>query len=268
MYAARVWWMLRFMGHDAVAVLDGGLARWAARRPSGPRRREHWRRRATLGAPRPRWRLDADDVMGIWRSARACWSIAHAEGRYRGVNETLDKVAATFPARRTTSSSSRTSTADKTFKSARRPPRAVAGAPRAHADPRDVVMYCGSGVTACHNLLALEHAGIQGVKIYPGSWRAGRGSRASEGDDRGLNPTNLPRAVLPTGHEDEPPFVPLHPGHRAGLRPHGAHALLVAQHDDLRAERVAVLLSAAELFSGATRIDAQIRRHNEVRTAD
>jgi thiosulfate/3-mercaptopyruvate sulfurtransferase len=168
MYAARLWWMLRFMGHDAVAVLDGGLARWV--REGHPVRggQEATPPAIFRGQPREGWRLTVDEIGGGLRDPRRVLVDARAEGRYRGEGETLDKVAGHIPGARNYFFQ-RNLTDDKTFKPAdelHRQWQALLGSTPA----TNVVMYCGSGVTACHNLLAMEHAGISGAKIFPGSW--------------------------------------------------------------------------------------------------
>ena len=168
MYAARLWWMLRFMGHEAVAVLDGGFARWV--REGHPVRggREVWRPATFVGAPREAWTLDAETILsGLADDARVLVD-ARADGRFRGENETLDRVAGHIPGARN-HFFQRNLTDEATFK----PPaelRDLWQATLARVPASDSVMYCGSGVTACHNLLALEHAGLAGAKLYPGSW--------------------------------------------------------------------------------------------------
>ena len=168
MHASRLWWMLRFMGHDAVALLDGGFARWIRDGHAARGGRELWREATFVGAPRAAWRLDADAVAAGLDDPTRVLVDARAEGRFRGENETLDKIAGHIPGARNYFFQ-RNLSDDKTFKSA--------GALRADwlallggASPDQVVMYCGSGVTACHNLLAMEHAGLSGAKIFPGSW--------------------------------------------------------------------------------------------------
>lgn len=168
MYAARLWWMLRWMGHDGVAVLDGGFARWqreghAVRGGVETSTPAHFR-----GAPRPGWRLTVDDVAaGLGNPARVLID-ARSTDRYRGMNETLDKVAGHIPGA-VNYFFQQNLADDKTFKSPEQLRAQWAPVLKGH-DPKDVVVYCGSGVTACHNLLALEHAGIHGAKIFPGSW--------------------------------------------------------------------------------------------------
>jgi thiosulfate/3-mercaptopyruvate sulfurtransferase len=168
MYAARLWWMLRYMGHDAVAVLDGGLTRWIREGHAVRGGQEAWTPSIFRGEPRDGWRVDVSAVERGLGDPGGVLVDARAEGRYRGEGETLDKVAGHIPGARNYFYQ-RNLTAEKTFKSPdeiRAEWQALLGA----TPPRNVVMYCGSGVTACHNLLALEHAGLPGARIFPGSW--------------------------------------------------------------------------------------------------
>jgi thiosulfate/3-mercaptopyruvate sulfurtransferase len=168
MYASRLWWMLRWMGHDAVAVLDGGLARW--QREGHPVRGgvESSTPGNFKGAPRPGWRLSVDDVVALLGSPSRLLVDSRTPERYRGIGETLDKVGGHIPGA-ANYFYGQNLTAEKTFKSPDDLRTQWTPILRGR-DPREVVVYCGSGVTACHNLLALEHAGIHGVKIFPGSW--------------------------------------------------------------------------------------------------
>ena len=168
MYAARLWWMLRFMSHDRVAVLDGGFARWAAEGYATTHLVPAVEAVQFEGEPREDWRLDVATVMAGLGDASRVLVDARAEGRFRGEGETLDPVAGHIPGARNRFFQYNL-TANKTFKSAE----------ELHAEWQVVlgetpvtntVMYCGSGVTACHNLLALEHAGLSGARIFPGSW--------------------------------------------------------------------------------------------------
>ncbi|MGE0460266.1 MAG: sulfurtransferase [Vicinamibacterales bacterium] len=165
MYAARLWWMLRFVGHDAVAVLDGGFARWVAE--GGAVQPGRVTATPTVFSPRPRveWSLTVDEVAtgvnGVLVDARA-------PERFRGMNETLDPVAGHIPGARNYFFQQNLAE-DKTFKPAAEL-RAQWDAVLQGEDPSAVVMYCGSGVTACHNLLAMEVAGLPGSRIFPGSW--------------------------------------------------------------------------------------------------
>lgn len=168
MYAGRLWWMLRWMGHDAVAVLDGGLARWQREGHAVRGGVETAAAARFKGAPRGGWRLTVDEVAAGLGDAARLLVDARTPERFRGIGETLDKVGGHIPGAANYFFQQNLAD-DKTFKS----PDALKAqwAPILQGrDPKDVVMYCGSGVTACHNLLALEHAGVHGVKIFPGSW--------------------------------------------------------------------------------------------------
>ena len=166
MYASRLWWMLRWLGHDAVAVLNGGYARWMAeQRPT----------RAGAEAPGPRRftpRLRGDMLASVDEvtGAAAGWRLvdARAPERYRGDVEPLDRVAGHIPGALNHFFQSNL-TEQGTFRPG--PELASRFKDTFGETPADhVICYCGSGVTACQNLLALEHAGLTGAKLYAGSW--------------------------------------------------------------------------------------------------
>lgn len=160
-YAARLVWMLRVTGHGA-ALLDGGLANWPGPLESGPPRK---RSRATFGAvPWPSERLataaDASDRSQVVLDARD-------GSRYRGEPHPLDRRHGHIPGAR--SAPCRENLDEGGFLL---PPDELrrrfeqAGV----SEGSQPVAYCGSGVTACHLLLALEHAGLGEGRLYPGSW--------------------------------------------------------------------------------------------------
>ncbi len=167
MYAARLWWMLKWLGHDAAALLDGGFAKWVG---------EGRTTNADVPAPHAalfaiRYVKPTVNATGVAASlARHSLTLidARVPERFRGEIEPLDPVAGHIPGARNRPYVSNLKP-DGTFK----PPAALreefttllAGTPAS-----DVVHQCGSGVTACHNLLALEHAGLPGAKLYVGSW--------------------------------------------------------------------------------------------------
>ncbi len=169
MYAARLWWMLRWVGHGAVQVLDGGLAAWQAAGgelqagsvpPLAPGRLSQ--RPALVAA------LDFQALhAGLGRGQRLIVD-ARAPDRFRGENETLDPVGGHIPGALNRFFRDNLG-ADGVFKPAAQL-RAEWSALMAGRQPADLVMQCGSGVTACHNLLALEAAGLAGAALYPGSW--------------------------------------------------------------------------------------------------
>jgi thiosulfate/3-mercaptopyruvate sulfurtransferase len=167
MFAARLWWMLRWIGHEAVAVLDGGVPAWqAAGQPlvmeaSPPRRRGQIALRASLVTT-----VDVNDVLRNVEYGGRTVVDARAPDRFRGENETIDPVGGHIPGARNRFFKDNLQ-ADGRFKA---PEQLKAELGAAVGDPKDAIMQCGSGVTACHNLLALEVAGIPGASLYPGSW--------------------------------------------------------------------------------------------------
>jgi len=167
MFAARAWWMLRWLGHAAVAVLDGGLPAWqragGALEPGAvvSRAREPYPLREPLvGA------VDAATLSA--RLGRGRLIDARAPERFRGEVEPLDAQAGHIPGALNRFFKDNLD-ADGCFKPAERL-RAEFEPLLAAASPSQVTHYCGSGATACHNLLAMEVAGLPGAALYPGSW--------------------------------------------------------------------------------------------------
>ncbi|WP_050479540.1 sulfurtransferase [Herbaspirillum rhizosphaerae] len=166
MYAARLWWLLRWVGHVQVAVLDGGLPAWQAQGGAITTDMPA----ATRGDLQEQSSLvTAIDVAGVLDnlSSKAMTVVdARAADRYRGENETLDAVGGHIPGAKNRFFKDNLA-ADGRFKS----PETLRAEWNAVIDnPQTAIMQCGSGVTACHNLLALEVAGLPGAKLYPGSW--------------------------------------------------------------------------------------------------
>jgi len=167
-FASRLWWLLRWVGHRAVAVLDGGLAKWTAEgRPT--RGGIERRKQADFTGERNRdMMVDAATVAQVTK--RRDWRLldARAPERYRGEVEPIDKKAGHIPT--AVNHPFQTNlTAGGTFRSPSEL-RAQFEASLGSVPPPQIIAYCGSGVTACHNLLAMEHAGLHGAKQYPGSW--------------------------------------------------------------------------------------------------
>src|SRR5262245_12298666 len=167
-FASRLWWMLRWLGHDAVAVLDGGFAKWTAEGRETLSGIETCRARTFTAALRPDMLVDAPRVDTLRRDR--AWRLldARAPERFRGEVEPIDRVAGHIPGAANHPFLTNMDT-DGTFL----PPedlRARLQAATGGSASDHVISYCGSGVTACHNLLALEHAGLTGAKLYAGSW--------------------------------------------------------------------------------------------------
>ncbi len=167
-YAARLWWLARWVGLRRVAVLDGGIAAWrAAGLPLESTRR----------TPRPgslQLQLDAGAAMdsaaveGLRQRPGNLLVDARGAERFAGRNETIDPVAGHVPGARNLPFTGNLG-ADGRFLPAealRQRFQTLLGSQPASA----LVAMCGSGVTACHNLLALEHAGLPGARLYAGSW--------------------------------------------------------------------------------------------------
>src|SRR5207247_6497297 len=168
MYASRLWWLLRWLGHEAVAVLDGGFARWLAEgRPTSAGRDTRSAREFT-GSARSEMSVAADEVTKLSQSRDWRLIDARAPERYRGDSEPIDRIAGHIPgaANHFFKWNLDEDGAFRSPEELRRRLDEVVGA----VPTERVVCYCGSGVTACHNLLALEHAGLRGAKLYPGSW--------------------------------------------------------------------------------------------------
>jgi thiosulfate/3-mercaptopyruvate sulfurtransferase len=166
-YAARAWWLLRWMGHADVTVLDGGVAAW--REAGGTLTVDATRPRAaapypTLAAAMPT--IEADALLA--RLGRVQLIDARAGERFRGEVEPLDRVAGHIPGARHRFFRDNLGP-DGRFKSATAL-RSEWAPLLAGADAGQSVQQCGSGVTACHNLLALAHAGLGDSVLYPGSW--------------------------------------------------------------------------------------------------
>jgi thiosulfate/3-mercaptopyruvate sulfurtransferase len=166
MYAARLWWMLRWVGHGAVAVLDGGMAAWqAAGLPLTAEVKP--KPRGTIQARAPLVSMvGAAEVLANIGGGELAIIDARAPDRFRGENETIDPVGGHIPGARNRFFKDNL-TAEGRFKD---PEVLKAELARVIGEPSKAVMQCGSGVTACHNLLALEVAGMRGAALYPGSW--------------------------------------------------------------------------------------------------
>jgi thiosulfate/3-mercaptopyruvate sulfurtransferase len=171
--AARLWWMLRWMGHGAVAVLDGGFKAWTAAGgalQSGAAEPAQTRPGTHRFIPR----IDADSVVGTaaleraLRDPQALLVDARAQERYAGTVEPIDPVAGHIPGAVNHPFTANLDAEGRFLPAAelkRRWQERLAG-----REPEQLIAMCGSGVTACHNLLSLEVAGLSAGKLYAGSW--------------------------------------------------------------------------------------------------
>jgi thiosulfate/3-mercaptopyruvate sulfurtransferase len=168
-YAARLWWLLRWVGHDAVAVLDGGFKAWTA--TGLPTTTE-------VPKPRPAGNFVARPKRDMWYDAREVaervqrddWRLldARAPERYAGKVEPIDPVAGHVPGARNHPFATNLGS-DSRFLPAQELRQRFEQSQAGVADDHTIVM-CGSGVTACNLLLAMEHAGKRGARLYAGSW--------------------------------------------------------------------------------------------------
>ncbi len=174
-YAARAWWMLRWMGHADVAVLDGGIAAW--REAGGAMSSAPCMARVAPSYPAGAAAMptiDAQDLLA--RLGRVQLFDARGGERFRGEVEPLDKAAGHIPGARNRFFKDNLAP-DGRFKSA--VTLRAEWTPLLAGQPASgVVQQCGSGVTACHNLLALAHAGLGDSLLYPGSWSEWSGDPA------------------------------------------------------------------------------------------
>ncbi|MGV0962694.1 MAG: sulfurtransferase [Polynucleobacter sp.] len=164
-YASRLWWMLKATGHANVQVLDGGLDAWNGPIGTLPRQPE------ATSTPVPSMPyvglVLVDGVMQNLQSRECVIVDARANDRFHGQNETLDPVGGHIP--NAINYCFRENLTGKSFKPAEQLFKDFHGFLGA-TKPSEVIHQCGSGVTACHNLLAMEIAGLKGSRLYAGSW--------------------------------------------------------------------------------------------------
>lgn len=166
--AVRMWWLLRWLGHEAVALLDGGFPKWLKERHPVTAKLPEARPAAFHGRPNDALWVDAAAVAQAVQQRDALVVDARSEDRFTGEREPLDKVAGHVPG-----------AVNLPFEDNLDFGGMFLPAPELrtlHLDllggvlPQRTIHMCGSGVTACHNLLAMEIAGLHGARLYPGSW--------------------------------------------------------------------------------------------------
>ena len=167
-FAARLWWMLRWLGHESVAVLDGGWQLWLEEGRPLRHQTESRPPRRFVARARPEWVAGSESVEALLNSPDQLLFDARSADRYRGQNETIDPVAGHIPG------AISAPYLDNLDTSGRFRPgeelrahyeKLLAGTPAGEA-----VFYCGSGVSAAHNLLAMARAGMEPARLYAGSW--------------------------------------------------------------------------------------------------
>ena len=166
--AARLWWLLRWLGHDAVALLDGGLPRWT--REGRPVNKDAPVVTPATFTPHVRNELWVDTHTVAKAAKQNDWLVmdARAEERFNGEREMLDPVAGHIPGAINLPFEDNLHVSGR-FSSAEELRKLYEGQIE-NVSPKQVIQMCGSGVTACHNILAMEYAGLSGAKLYAGSW--------------------------------------------------------------------------------------------------
>jgi thiosulfate/3-mercaptopyruvate sulfurtransferase len=167
-FAARLWWLTQWLGHERVSVLDGGLPAWlSAGQKLTTEIPTPISEKLRLRTPLVAW-VDVNTVTDDVAQDRRVVIDARAPVRFSGAQEPLDPVAGHIPG-----------ALNRFWQSNLRPDGHFHSADQLRAEflsllngrPADAVTHqCGSGVTACHNLLAMAHAGLSGSLLYAGSW--------------------------------------------------------------------------------------------------
>lgn len=168
-FAARLWWLLRWLGHDKVALLDGGLPGWKRSKRPLDNAVPAITPASFTPRPRPESKIEAAPILDALGSDALLLIDARSPERFAGENETLDPVGGHIPGAINRFYFDNLDDSGCYFKPADEL-RMEFTAALGNRNPATVVQQCGSGVTACHNLLAMELAGLSGSKLYPGSW--------------------------------------------------------------------------------------------------
>ena len=166
--AARLWWLLRWLGHSTVAVLDGGWPLWQA--AGLPVTADTPHKTPQVFAPRERGALVAhagELLQGLHTPGQALFDSRSAD-RYRGENETIDPVAGHIPGA-VSAPYAENLQADGRFRPVEEL-RARFAALLGDSPAHEAIFYCGSGVTAAHNVLGVAHAGLGDARLYADSW--------------------------------------------------------------------------------------------------
>lgn len=174
-YAARLWWLLRWLGHPYVAVLNGGFAAWQqAGLPVDTGVTQRDRRtfvpRREAGQVVTTAELESALRAGELASGKSMLVDARAADRFAGENETIDPVAGHIPGAHNHPFARNLDSQGRFLPAGELRKRWGATLGDAAHEAKHVIAMCGSGVTACHNLLALEIAGLPGARLYAGSW--------------------------------------------------------------------------------------------------
>lgn len=169
-YAARLWWLLQYFGHEKVLLLDGGWTKWIAEKRPISKEEPVIKARSFKAAPHRDWVVDKGYIAGKV-AATFLLLDARAPDRFCGEVEPIDPKAGHIPGAKNAPFASNLEGASKEFKSPEklREQFSKLGAEFSRGSRQEIICYCGSGVTACHNIFALKLAGWE-AKLYEGSW--------------------------------------------------------------------------------------------------
>lgn len=168
LFASRAWWCLRYLGHDAVALLDGGWAKWERERRPAASGDDARAPRAFVPAPRAWMAVTVEEVERRLGDPDTLLLDARGPDRFEGRSEPIDRVAGHIPGAANHFYRWNLDESGTLLDPAQLRERyaALLGA----RTPEQAIVYCGSGVSACHNVLAMEIAGLPGTRLYVGSW--------------------------------------------------------------------------------------------------
>lgn len=162
-FAGRMWWLLRYLGHGDVRVLDGGLSAWQAAGYETTAELPHRERASLTPRPNPEMVASIEEVKRKLGDPHTVLIDSRGAARYRGDDEPLDKKAGHIP-------SARNLPYAGNFENGKLKAEEALKERFAEVNDAEVIVYCGSGVSAANNLLALEEVGVEGAKLYVGSW--------------------------------------------------------------------------------------------------
>ena len=166
--AARLWWLLRYLGHERVAVLDGGWLAWQKQGLPTETRVRKRQPRSFVSHPQPHLLVSTPEVEQHFETSAHRLIDSRAADRFSGENETIDPVAGHIPTAENAPYEHNLDGEGRFRDKSELRHRFEAVLDGQSAE--QTIFYCGSGVTACHNLLAMHHAGLGDGKLYLGSW--------------------------------------------------------------------------------------------------
>ncbi|MEB3119646.1 MAG: sulfurtransferase [Snowella sp.] len=164
-FASRLWWLLRYLGHDKVALLDGGWSGWQRNHCPVSEEIPSSLVGNFIAKPQPDWIVDIETVKANPENSSSVLIDSRERDRYRGEREPIDPIAGHIPGAICLPWLEVTDAQGNCL-----PPEAQKERWADYANSAEMIVYCGSGVTACVNLFSLAIAGLSPAKLYPGGW--------------------------------------------------------------------------------------------------